>query len=362
MPATGTGLILQLGRRYLNRAATARLFRLSSAALLLSLACLSAAAQAFGLDDRAAVNWLLKSVCVSPEDKALPIDPFAGCGPGATVRKLKIGEALPYRNHDQPQSGRPNGFIFKDNIPVFDRTGKIAILSTIDRNDPGSQGSFKPYNDGFDLLAIRNAWVSLLETRSRDEFNTVFFGDHCRYDTGLVFFPVGKNLDEGQIRKPILGVSWEQLGENWPGACDPGKLNYDVLTTWHYSPNFRFGGIGGAPEKAIDAIEVTMGFQRNQRFLAQGHLETFYFTQLYGLTRWENWAPAQQGKMLKDTNRCNGSTERVYNDVKFYLADCRDYSATALLGTPEGHFRLAGIRSELAEELPLWQWAGQLAF
>src|SRR4051812_37794432 len=104
MPLAGTGLIPQLGPRYLNREVTARALRLSSAALLLLLACLSASAQAFSLDDRAALSWLVKSVCVSPDGKALPIDPFSGCAPGAAMRKLKIREALPYRNHDQPRS------------------------------------------------------------------------------------------------------------------------------------------------------------------------------------------------------------------------------------------------------------------
>lgn len=134
--------------------ATAQALRLSSAALLLALACLSGGAQAFSLDEHTALSWLVKSVCVSSDDKALPIDPFAGCGPGATMRKLKIGEALPYRNHDQPQSGRPNGFIFKDNFPVVEWTGKVAVLSTVDWIDPGSQDSFKPYLNRITMVLI----------------------------------------------------------------------------------------------------------------------------------------------------------------------------------------------------------------
>jgi hypothetical protein len=62
------------------------------------------------------------------------------------------------------------------------------------------------------------------------------------------------------------------------------------------------------------------------------HLERFYFTDLYGATRWEVWAPGSDN--VKVRNTCGGPTELSYEGMAFTLADCRDWSAVQLMAPP----------------------------
>jgi hypothetical protein len=59
-------------------------------------------------------------------------------------------------------------------------------------------------------------------------------------------------------------------------------------------PAFRFGGPDASSVKTIDAIRSIHGFKTSAKFANQGHMEVLYFTQLYGWTRWESWAPEER--------------------------------------------------------------------
>ena len=83
------------------------------------------------------------------------------------------------------------------------------------------------------------------------------------------------------------------------------------LTTWSFEPGFVFGGVNGAPEKRIDAIVSTHGFPQGPGPHPHISLERFYFTDLYGPTRWEAWKLAADNPKTP-SGRCHGPTEMVY--------------------------------------------------
>ena len=93
--------------------------------------------------------------------------------------------------------------------------------------------------------------------------------------------------------------AWEENNQPWPGLC-PDLFVRDQIYTWKYVPGFLFGGINGASKKTLDTVVTTMGLRTTsdaaamQRWLDYGHLESFYFTQLYGLARWDAWVPAER--------------------------------------------------------------------
>jgi hypothetical protein len=113
-------------------------------------------------------------------------------------------------------------------------------------------------------------------------------------------------------------------------------LNANTVTSWHFSPQFAFGGINSAPTKYVDTVVSSHGYSNDPSFLTNGHIEVFYFTKLYGVTRWEAWYPAQQNLPSRATVTCNGSTTRVDKVIPMTRADCCDWSATEII-TPAVH-------------------------
>jgi len=102
--------------------------------------------------------------------------------------------------------------------------------------------------------------------------------------------------------------SLQRLGlfpvETWHGVT-PAKLAAGSETSWRLIKNCRFGGVNKCPVKQMDAIQsvhgyISKGDPQYDYNMAKGHLEIFYFTQLYGATRWEVWTPIAQ---LNDYNR-----------------------------------------------------------
>jgi hypothetical protein len=173
-------------------------------------------------------------------------------------------------------------------------------------------------------------------------------------------------IKAGEVKMPISGVYWEKNGEHWPGNCPsapetvstesiPGELlchpgascsskDYErPLTSWEFIPNYPFAGIGGNPVKRLDAIRSIHGFIGSPGFLTHGDLEVFYFTKLYGSTRWEDWMPVQevetnpqaQQAAKQASKYCHGTDDVEYHGVKFRVVFCRDWSAVSVLDKPE---------------------------
>jgi hypothetical protein len=54
------------------------------------------------------IDLLIQKVWINPGGRVLPADPFA-CRSSNYLRRLRIGQALPYPHHDQLQPGHPDG-------------------------------------------------------------------------------------------------------------------------------------------------------------------------------------------------------------------------------------------------------------
>jgi len=223
--------------------------------------------------------------------------------------------------------------------------------------------------DGYDVYRIDDGWTSVEETRDSGGFGITWFGANCNIYNGWVFFPMAdltsSGIKAGQAKMPISGVYWEKDGEHWPGncqsasqaaptkptpeeSCHPGascpSKNYETpLTTWEFIPNYPYAGIGNNPVKRLDTILSIHGFIDSPDFLAHGDLEVFYFTKLYGSTRWEDWMPADEVKanprlqhMAQQVSKyCHGTDDVEYHGVKFVVTYCRDWSAVSVLDKPE---------------------------
>jgi hypothetical protein len=243
------------------------------------------------------------------------------------------GDPLPYNNFEQM------GYQICDSFALLDSTGSPLYFHTFD---------YEPFNvfnqysgsDGYDVYSISADTISVSNTKDGGGYGSTFFGSKCSYGNGWAIFPTTDFLAGGQGYWPISGVYWEHNGLSSPGPC-PSSYSTNTLTSWELVKAFQFSGVNGNPAKTIDAMVSYHGFETakdgvspTDNFLQNGHLEVFYYTQLYGLTRWEVWFPStaatvteqpRGGRRLSATE-CSGSGTGVYKGIEFTITDCHDWS------------------------------------
>ena len=333
------------------------------------------AAKAQQAQDSTALPYMVQQVCVDQAGAVVRIDPYF-CPKNDTLRPLQIGEPLPYHKHNQVEPHNPispqeyedkdSDFELHDSYPVRALNGTVLSIDPFDFEPD----RFTSRLDGYDVYRIDDGWTSVEETRDGGGFGITWFGADCKLYNGWVFFPLAdltsSGIKAGETKMPISGVYWEKDGEHWPGncqsapqastaqaasgdqSCHPGascpSKDYETpITSWEFIPNYPFAGIGKNPVKRLDTIRSIHGFIDSPNFLAHGDLEVFYFTKLYGSTRWEDWMPAGEVKASprfqhmaeQASNYCHGTSDVEYHGVKFVVTYCRDWSAVSVLDKPE---------------------------
>lgn len=337
--------------------------------------CELGVAKAQGAQDSTVLPYMVQEVCVDQTGAVQRIDPYF-CPKSDTLRQLQPGELLPYHKHNLVESGqnpapekhdpdKDSDFEQHDSYPVRALNGTMLSIDPFDFEPAGTNAAL----DGYDVYRVDAGWVSVEETRDSGGFGITWYGAHCKPYNGWVFFPLGdltpSGIKAGQTKKPISGVYWEKDGEHWPGKCptyqaslaqaDPGELLcypgancpskqfQEPLTTWDFIPKYPFAGVGNTPVKRLDTVRSIHGFINSPEFLAHGNLEVFYFTKLYGSTRWEEWEPLKeveanpfdQREAEEASKYCKGTSDVEYQGVKFVVTMCRDWSAVTVLDKPE---------------------------
>jgi len=287
-------------------------------------------------------DWIIQHVCADAADRPIPADPYDGCPSGMHERRLKLGDPIPYLKHDQPDSSHPHGYQRHDSYPLADRHfGGVISANDFDFDYREPYGVMHPADgDGYDVYRVADGYVSGSGTRDHGGYRQTFFSPGCRPYNGWVFFPVSflrepRRGASGSGVFPIHGDYYEQNGESYPGRCRPDThFNTDTLTTWSFEQGHVFGGLNGARKKRIDTIISTHGFPvRNGPLPPHIGLERFYFTDLYGITRWEAWVLAADNPRLKDT--CEGPSAMEYQGQTFKLVDCHDWSLVDIFERPK---------------------------
>lgn len=332
-------------------------------------------AEAQQTQDSPELSYLVQQVCIDQTGAVVRIDPYF-CPKNDKLRPLQIGEPLPYHKHNQVEPHNPlspqeyedkdSDFELHDSYPVRALNGTVLSIDPFDFEPD----RFTSRLDGYDVYRIDDGWTSVEETRDSGGFGITWFGANCKLYNGWVFYPLAdltsSGIKAGEVKMPISGVYWEKDGEHWPGhcpstaqastkqaasgdqSCHPGascpSKDYETpITSWEFIPNYPFAGIGNNPVKRLDTIRSIHGFIDGPDFLAHGDLEVFYFTKLYGSTRWEDWMPVGEVKASPRFQRiaeqaskyCHGTDDVEYHGVKFMVVYCRDWSAVSVLDKPE---------------------------
>jgi hypothetical protein len=330
-------------------------------------------------------TWLVKSVCVDVNTNAvLSADPYS-CPPNSTISKLSLGSALPYNNIEQM------GVQISDSFTIVDKHGSTLYIHNFDYS-PFNEFNQHSGSDGYDIYQVEKDVVSISNTKDGGGYGSTFFGSDCQFGNGWALFPTTDFLTPAQDYWPIAGVYWEKSAQSFPGNC-PGGYSTDTLTVWEMQDDFLFGGINSNPTKPMKTLVSYHGYETpdgstpTANFLTNGHLEVFYFTVQYGLTRWEVWAPTSsadgghstthhKGKTAEhiaeadSLNECSGSSSAVFKGQSFTITNCHDWSAVRLLDPPVlpswpvvnanllQYFHFEGGMSEEASEKGLWHRFG----
>lgn len=272
------------------------------------------APQRYELSSRA-TEWLTQSVCADASDHATSADPYYACPAGAHLRKIKWGEAPTYHNANKV------GNLWSDSIILSDAKGRPLFVHITDWGP--WFGQFANNVDGYDTYTLSGGYAAIDATKQGDNGGQTFFGGNCSRDLAWILFPMKDFTNPGTSHTQIGSSLWEQSGDSFPGPC---PTNYDALRTdWRLLKNFPFGAQGA--KKPMDAIIVYHDYRANvPNWLKVGHMEVFYYTQQYGLTRWEFWAPAQQG--TKPAAGCDVPPTANFNGTQFVISQCEDWSKT----------------------------------
>ncbi len=257
-------------------------------------------------------DWLVRKVCADSSDRPVPTDPYDGCPSGTTMRQQKMGDPLPYHIADLPGEQRADAWW------TYDKDMNPYYFHTFDYT-PFNQYNLFSYSDGHDSYSIKNGWVSIADTRDGGGYGTTWWGSGCTVGGGWVLFPTSNFLSGGSATLPIGGTGWEQEGQTAPGVCG-GQIQ--SLTTWELKNDFSFGGADGQPVKTMDTLVSYHGNATDD------HLEIFYFTQIYGPTRWETWRPANNNPAK--SLHCASADIITYQGKQWVMTDCREWTRVTL--------------------------------
>ncbi len=255
-------------------------------------------------------DLLVQDVCVTAAGVLLPDDPIDACPAGSQRRDLRVGDALPYHRHDQPGTGVPAGYQRHDSFP---RPGAGArVVHTFDF---APFGQFDASGDGYDVAEVDGEMASIIGTRDPGGLAQTFFGNGCALDDAWLLLPTTQPSTAGSRIAALRGVGWERAGTPFPGTCPTGLDA--AYTQWSHAA-VTYGGINGSRAKTLDSV-VTDHYGGNSIATAD-HIERFYFTTVYGLTRWERWQ--RSDTVTPRSEGCNGAVL----EGPFRRVDCRDWT------------------------------------
>lgn len=231
------------------------------------------------------VDFLVQNVCIDARDKVQPDDP-ATC---ARHRNVKIGEKVPYLLTDL-DAATGQTFQAVSSIPVQGSDGSPLVLvvkSLQGSFGPDYEFNFKPARDAFDLIDVsKSRYASIVRTFDGGCFDQVFSRAGSRRTLadragGWILFPAGADTTDWPASQSVRHMTYRMQLADRGAACRDNQAQ--GLTTWAkpsptlFESGKRLLAIRSDHFAAEDLTQAENSFERN------------YFTNEYGLTRWEAW-------------------------------------------------------------------------
>lgn len=269
-------------------------------------------------------SFLIQDVCVDANDQPTLDDPYA-CPYGMSRRNMKVADNLTYQKHDKPDGGNPLGFQNSASLPPLSNLF-ISTMNMVEGPALAYQAGYANFDPrGFNVAKGGASWYSFVGTKDGSlPYTQGFFNTDCLLqDSWLLFSKNVLTLPRG-VGASALATLWGAPScdksllppiSYWPRANTQGLLEsvpltytsgktMDTITSYHWGLN---------PDGTAD------------------HLEKFYFTDQYGLTRWERW---KVGSGTENISPCNGPSK----SGNLIRVDCRDWTYVEPLPAPVSTF------------------------
>ena len=257
--------------------------------------------------DPTAVDYLVQSNCLGPEERILPgVLPFqAEC---ARPSPLLPTQGMAYRKHDWPapehRPGAPLGYQASDAY-LSSLRGLPAAIQTFDFGGGRYRfGQFDAGADGGDAVVLRGEEASIGVSQDSDGVKWLL-GDGCRAGGALAPGWLAFQGPEGERVAPnaITGA---------PEAC-PRAFSMS-LTRWR-SARLSFPYlVRGRPAGQFEAPFIVSEHFSHPSVAQSNALERFWFARGLGKVRWEAWVnlsfPGQDVPRLSAQARWFASTQR----------------------------------------------------
>jgi hypothetical protein len=267
-------------------------------------------------------DFMVQDVCVH-EGIATNIDPSQCPTESGWIRRdLSVGEELPYHKFDQW------GAQISDSFPLRLPDGTLRYVNTLEFSQASGDskadaplefnfeitigGTFYKSLDGWNINEAEGDFASIIGTRDPTGGTQTFWAQDCRFDDSWILFPTSvTRLVAGSV------VARLRIAQTCPQSFDAAYTQWDLID----SPRFTY-------TSGKSLITLASWHYGGESMSTADHIEMFFFTREYGLTRWERW---QRGGTPKAIG-CNGDPS--YQG--FGRADCRDW--TYIQSDPNGGY------------------------
>lgn len=257
------------------------------------------------------IDWLVQDVCDANPSQ----DPYTCVGAKHNLARrelVKYSRRSPGR-YDQVRHSFPSW----NDSEIF--------VQSFDMVNPNAYDNI----DGYDIVEISPPYVSAIATRDPVSLGTAWLrytGATERANDSWILFPTDIPAfgTLGSTVAKLHGRFWEKHRQPPPGngCCNincTACADSDSYTIWGRQ-NFTY-----ETGKTLDSI-VTHHYSHGTA-AASNHKEVFFYTKMYGGTRWERWEVSTVQNPITPTTFCVGSTKSlVENGMTWIMRDCRDWT------------------------------------
>jgi len=263
-------------------------------------------------------DYMVQDVCVTSSGTVLSDDPYA-CPAGSTRRDLQVGEELPY--HKFSQAAYADDVQISNSFPLKLGSGQLRYVHTLEFAkhpiDPSSweapaefnydvtlSGTFYPSYDGYNIDEADGTYAAISGTRDPVGGIQPFWAPGCTFNDAWLLFPTDTiNLVWGSA------IAQVRIAQTCPTQFDSALTLWDKYTSYTYASGKNMSTVTSWHYGAATVTDAS-------------HIEKFFYTREYGLTRWERWERQANGSPLPRSFGCNG----IDSHDGFVRRDCRDWS------------------------------------
>jgi len=327
---------------------SARNLAIAVSSLWLCGHCFAADSNAESPASRALFEYMVQSVCLDGRGAVLSLSPLdSRC---ASIRKLHIGEKLPYHKDDWPSvrdfRQMPRGRQRGDSFPLAHLKFGVVAFHTFDWGDGVRRfGVYDGVNgDGGSLVGIGNGLIGSIMTVDHAGGVQLFVnGQSCRVNVDAESLLPGWPFSASDLNASPSGILYSRI-KRVKTTGDPCPVRYaHAITKWYFTAFTPMAAPGRLGNRTIRAL-VTEHYS-GKDLQASPNMERMYFSRELGRMRWERWQNLSLNERADDTERaetidqderCIAGAGKPPNEGDWVMVACHEWTNMVPPTDPRG--------------------------